>query len=85
MADYIDREQAIEAAYQGLKRPNEDPKWIDICENLKAVPSADVKPVMSCAECVHWNAETHGCTRNPSLAPWWESDFCNYWEKGADK
>lgn len=49
------------------------------------MPSADVKPVMSCAECVHWNAETHGCTRNPSLAPWWESDFCNYWEKGADK
>lgn len=50
-------------------------------EALRAVPSADVKPVVFCRNCVHWNAETHGCTRNPSLAPWWETDFCNYGEK----
>ena len=49
--------------------------------DIENYPAADVTPIVRCKECDHWNAETHGCTRNPSLEPGWESDFCNYWEK----
>ena len=94
MADYIEREAAIEklrVAYfdSEIQSAANDPCIVDAMTDwairqTKSVPAADVKPVVRCAECDHWNAETHGCTRNPSLAPWWESDFCNYWAKGAD-
>ena len=89
MADYIDREAAIakikeEYAEEWLAN---DPTQaynlgLRVAEDIVCkLPSADVKPVVRCENCVHWNGETHGCTRNPSLEPWWESDFCNYWEK----
>lgn len=34
--------------------------------------------LVRCKDCKHWNGETHGCTRNPSVEPWFESDYCNY-------
>lgn len=91
VGDYIDREDALRPFIidkNGQRIPEVDgdnfPVTIEIKEVkriLRALPSADVKPVVRCENCVHWNGETHGCTRNPSLEPWWESDFCNYWEK----
>ena len=49
-------------------------------EYIKQLPSADVVEVVRCGECVYYNGETHGCVRNPSLAPWEESDYCKYGE-----
>lgn len=37
--------------------------------------------IVTCGECKWWNEETHGCNRNPSVEPWWETDFCSYGER----
>lgn len=85
--DYIEREAAIGKAnkfayiYHANRHEEIVEAFLMFIQELKFLPSADVTPIVRCKECDHWNAETHGCTRNPSLEPWWESDFCNYWEK----
>lgn len=33
-----------------------------------------------CKDCKHYNAETKGCKRNPSVEAWEENDFCSYAE-----
>ena len=35
-----------------------------------------------CKNCVHYNAETKGCKRNPSVEKWEEEDFCSYMDEG---
>ena len=41
--------------------------------------------VKKCGLCRYWNAETHGCKRNPSVEAWYENDYCSYfWEMNAD-
>lgn len=86
MADYIEREAAIEVIDKIIRSGslgiNTLARWVleQAIKAVKCLPAADVTPVVKCEECDHWNAETHGCTRNPSLAPWWETDFCNYGE-----
>lgn len=45
MNDYIDRQAAIEAAYQGLQRPSNSDEWKRILEHINAIPSEDVEPV----------------------------------------
>ena len=49
----------------------------------KAIESltADVAQVLRCEKCRHWNSETHGCNRNPSVEAWNASDWCSYGEK----
>ena len=37
----------------------------------------NMKP-LTCGKCIHWNSETNGCKRNPSVKGWKENDFCNY-------
>lgn len=37
--------------------------------------------LVRCGECKHYNEETHGCNRNPSVNAWWETDFCSYRER----
>jgi len=39
----------------------------------------NMKP-RTCGGCVHWNSETNGCKRNPSVEGWKEDDFCSYAE-----
>lgn len=36
--------------------------------------------LVRCKDCRHWNSETKGCKRNPSVEAWYETDFCNYGE-----
>ena len=36
-----------------------------------------MKPI-TCGKCVHWNSETNGCKRNPSVEGWKENDSCSY-------
>jgi len=40
-------------------------------------PAAEVEEVVLCVECIHWNAETKGCKRNPSVYRWYAKDFCS--------
>ena len=55
--------------------------WIDFRETLKRQPTIDAVEVVRCRECKWWNGETHGCIRNPSTEPWWETDYCSYGER----
>lgn len=34
--------------------------------------------IITCKDCKHYNAETKGCKRNPSVEGWKEEDFCSY-------
>lgn len=33
---------------------------------------------ITCGKCTHWNSETKGCKRNPSVEKWEEHDSCSY-------
>lgn len=48
---------------------------------IEDAPTIDAVEVVRCKDCEHYNAMTHGCERNPCLAPWEENDFCSYGEK----
>ena len=50
--------------------------FLALCK--ETAPSAEKTELVRCKDCKHWNGETHGCTRNPSVEPWFESDYCNY-------
>ena len=41
----------------------------------------DFMPIVRCTDCMHWNSETKGCKRNPSVEGWGETDFCSYGER----
>ena len=41
----------------------------------------DLLEVVRCKDCRHWNSETKGCKRNPSVEAWHETDYCNYGER----
>ena len=34
--------------------------------------------MITCKDCIHYNAETKGCKRNPSVEAWEENDYCSY-------
>lgn len=60
MADYIKREDAIQA-FDPQQRQDWYTPWI--VETLKDLPSADVAPVVRCKDCKHrikWK-ESYGC------------------------
>ena len=48
------------------------------------IAAASQFEIIRCGECAFWNGETHGCVRNPSVEPWWESDYCSYGERRSD-
>lgn len=43
--EYIFKQAAIEAAYQGLQRPSNSDEWKRILEHTNAIPPAEVEPV----------------------------------------
>ncbi len=69
--------EAIDLAIEALQAEYEDYEHatlVDIKEPLKVL-------VVRCKDCRHWNSETKGCKRNPSVEAWHESDFCKYGER----
>lgn len=40
-----------------------------------------VGELVKCKDCMYYNAETHGCKRNPSVEGWLKDDFCSYGER----
>lgn len=40
-----------------------------------------VQELVRCKDCKHYNSETHGCKRNPSVEGWLREDFCSYGER----
>ena len=55
--EYIEREKAIDYLMEIIDRPNH-PEWLwtdEICDSLNTIPAADVRPVVTCADCEHNN------------------------------
>lgn len=68
--------EALQAEYEDYEHAT----LVDIKEPLKVL-------VVRCKDCRHWNSETKGCKRNPSVEAWYEDDFCKYgkrWSNAID-
>ena len=74
MTEYIEREAAIEAAYQGLKRPSNTEEWKRICEQLQNVPTADVAPVRRAKWRKRMEEKETPCYK--SFTPIWSCSEC---------
>ena len=84
MSKYIDREELINKLLEKCNDFRDREMFGSerfIKHNALAVvdemPTADVVEVVRCGECIHWNAETKGCKRNPSVYRWYAKDFCS--------
>ena len=53
MAEYIEREAFLDAIERGKKYQQDAD---DIAEMLQNFPAADVRPVVLCRDCKHWEA-----------------------------
>lgn len=54
MAEYIEREAFLDAIERGKKYQQDAD---DIAEMLQNFPAADVRPVVTCAECKWWTKQ----------------------------
>lgn len=74
---YISREEALRliADYQGGA--------VDKTIAKRLIMQMD-EAIVLCKDCDWFNSMTHGCNRNPSVAPWEETDFCSYGERRDD-
>jgi len=70
MAEYILRDQAIiavtgaklpDVSASGLPIANGKRSVTDCVRRLKEIPAADVRPVVTCAECKHWTRIKKDC------------------------
>ena len=66
MTDYISREAAVTAVDESPCWRNSD-DWYDhasvIEKNLRAIPAADVRPVVLCRDCIFRSNEWTGCPK----------------------
>ena len=82
--EYIEREAAIEAAKKSHL-------YFDIKPIINSIPAADVRPVVSCCDCKHFQVNVSPSGYLPQGVPEWEcrywcrptdpTDFCSYGEK----
>lgn len=94
MSEYIDREAAIEiceAEYQARLRMcdycGDTVAW-NIGSEIKALPAADVAPVVRCKDCLFWKSGKNECESwewctmlNRDMPP---HAFCNLGERKDD-
>ena len=93
MAEYIEREAAIEAfSNNGSIFVYGKPKCKAIVSRLNSIPAADVRPVVMCRDCGHWEHERQQIARfgghKIATCTWWsrnygtiqtsEGDYCSY-------
>ena len=94
MAEYIEREAVLAREYLGYTR-YADTDWQkgywdgvdDICAHVKALPAADVVPVVRCKDCVNGEVylnlqgkEYVVCQLN-DRSIWLPNQFCSYGER----
>ena len=81
MSDYISREAAIEVVCASGD-------WLEVCDRLEQLPSADVVEVIRCRDCRHYHEETADTWKEPLCScrkflcshPTLPEGFCNYGE-----
>ena len=82
MADYIDRQAAIDAVSEACFELR---GVFGRCEDaLKDLPSADVVEVVYCSECKYWNELLGVCQRRQKLYGYGVNDYCSKGERITD-
>ena len=87
MAEYIEREKAIEAVNNITLFGEPIGRIINFGENiLRNIPAADVQPVVMCKDCRHRDPEDRKCDsgqleRAGCLFPVDDNYFCAYGER----
>ena len=91
MAEYIEREAALEAVWQilngmGYSEKHNDRLVEEVDAILDNIPAADVRPVVLCRDCKHRDPEDHKCDSGEMErqgCPFKVADdyFCAYGEK----
>ena len=62
MAEYIERDKAIDACFDGWNNNAHD-----CAENIRAIPAADVRPVVTCADCKYNTREVTDLIGNSAI------------------
>lgn len=91
---YIDRDSALKSVCYDCSLNENNPFCGIACadyERIKAIPAADVRPVVLCCDCKHFQVNVSPSGYLPQGVPEWEcrhwcrptdpTDFCSYGEK----
>ena len=93
--EYIDREAAVNAVLNLVPKVDCDGYcWVirgDAARAIDSIPAADVRPVVLCCDCKHFQVNVSPSGYLPQGVPEWEcrywcrptdpTDFCSYGEK----
>lgn len=58
--------------------------WSDTYDKSFIIGAIEEQPsidIVRCQDCKYWVYNFNGCSRNPSVEPWYATDFCSYWVK----
>jgi len=63
MAEYIEREAAFDAVFEQFCASSDETEAAlnAAIEEIRAIPAADVRPVVLCKDCRHRDPEDHKC------------------------
>lgn len=89
MADYISREAVLNIAYWHGDKADADhpyPDGVDAVDvsDIEKIPAADVKPVVRCRECIHFDPDDEDglcCSETKAMLCPAENDFCSYGQR----
>lgn len=79
--DAIDEKCPVEDIWEDCIDCPLNNSGIETCKMGKWLKSLPTTEIVRCKDCKHYNSETHGCKRNPSVEGWLKDDFCSYAEK----
>ena len=90
MSDLIDRQAAMNAFAERVKRSNNSdfapvPRWNDAVEIVENLPSVDAVEIVRCEDCKHWYSDADSgmaCEFTNMSQP--EDGFCNWAERRQD-
>ena len=87
MAKYITKEAALNTIFSELPEAHYPSRY---AEKIKALPAADVVPVVRCKDCKHsyridGAKEEYDCAKISAFAKFFPGDhFCSYGERKTD-
>ena len=70
MDDYIKRESALKACYDGFADCRDD-----CADNIRAIPAEDVAPVVRCRDCIYY--KDYRCNRWDDGTMMFPHDYCS--------
>ena len=81
MAEYIEREAARNIFTPPLREPDSLDFWEWLQSEIDAIPAADVRPVVPCCDCKHFQVNVSPSGYLPQGVPECE---CRHWLRPTD-